>query len=359
MNHIAENSLRELIDATNLSPSERNHLAACASCQRLSDEVRSDARAVAAYFAEPLPAFDTRDAWVNMRSRLSARSPQGSRSGRLLRLPGALTTAAIAGLLVLVLGTSGLADSFFAIFEPHTVVPVTVSPTDMRALGAFADYGRLSFTGDSEPRPVANAAAASAETGLSPLLPAVLPRGLASQPTYAVVRTAEAHFVFDGRLAQTSAARRGVTLTAMPADLDGTELVLRGGPALAQLYRVQGSSPDSGPLLVVATAVAPVLKSSGATLTQLQEYLLAQPGITPALADAIRSIGDPSTTLPLPVPSDRSHGRAVSVNGNAGVYLADPSGLGGAVLWAVGGRFFGVGGAYDEAQLLAVAEGLR
>ena len=95
------------------------------------------------------------------------------------------------------------------------------------------------------------------------------------------------------------------------------------------------------------------MSSSGADLATLESYLLSQPGISPELAAQIRAIGDPSSTLPIPVPAG-TNSSTVDVDGHAAVALAAAS-EGTAVIWAENGRLFAVLGQASAADLLAVA----
>ena len=112
-------------------------------------------------------------------------------------------------------------------------------------------------------------------------------------------------------------------------------------------------------MLFVGSAKAPTVGSDGASVTEIQSYLLAQPGISPALAAQIRAIGDPSSTLPIPIPVGQAAAKNVSVHGVSGLFVGDSTGLGSAVLWQQNGLVYVVGGTLTEAEVLAVANSLR
>ena len=107
------------------------------------------------------------------------------------------------------------------------------------------------------------------------------------------------------------------------------------------------------PQLAVAEVQGPTVSSSGAELGTLENYLLSQPGISPALAAQIRGIADPSSTLPIPVPAGATSS-AVDLNGHSAVVLA-AGGEGSAVIWADNGRLFAVLGQASASDLLDVA----
>jgi hypothetical protein len=149
----------------------------------------------------------------------------------------------------------------------------------------------------------------------------------------------------------------------MPAGMDGSTLTVTIGPVVGEIFGdlKSGSTSDPtqlGPLLIVGEATAPVVTSSYASAKQLEDYLLAQPGITPSLAAAIRALGDPSKTLPIPVPIQFATSTTVSVNGVSGLALGDNTGLGAAVIWIKNGVIYGVAGTVKQADLVTFANQL-
>jgi hypothetical protein len=100
-----------------------------------------------------------------------------------------------------------------------------------------------------------------------------------------------------------------------------------------------------------------VVTSTGVSVTQLEDYLLQQPGISPQLAADIKAIGDPTHTLPIPVPVQYATSSDVTVQGVQGVALGDNTGAGAAVIWIKGNVFF-VGGTLKQSQLLTIANQL-
>ena len=128
------------------------------------------------------------------------------------------------------------------------------------------------------------------------------------------------------------------------------------------------TSPAAGPVpdiaamipqLVVAQMVAPVVTARGVTAKELQQYLLAQPGISPQLANAIRAVGDPTSVWPIPVPLGAVNTHAVSVQGVRGTVFADTSGFVVGVLWVKAGVIYAVVAPLSEQEVLRVAGSLR
>ena len=81
--------------------------------------------------------------------------------------------------------------------------------------------------------------------------------------------------------------------------------------------------------------------------------------MSPALAAQIRAIGDPATTLPIPIPVGQAAAKNVKVHGVTGLFIGDSTGLGSGVLWQQNGLVYVVGGTLTEAETLAVANSLK
>jgi hypothetical protein len=111
------------------------------------------------------------------------------------------------------------------------------------------------------------------------------------------------------------------------------------------------------PRLVIAETRTPTVTSTGASATQLQDYLLSQPGVPADVAVQLRAIRDPSSTLPIPVPSGLATSRQVRVQGVQGV-LVD-AGFAVGVIWQKGGIIYAVGGQLTPDQVLQIAASLH
>ncbi len=279
-----------------------------------------------------------------------------------------LAAAASIALALTLLTVSGVAETILTIFEPKQVVAVPITSGDLMGTAGFARYGTLTWSTQPKPYDVPDLATAARESGLTVLTPAQLPPGVTKATArYGVMPRTTATFTFSADLARQSAASVGRTPPPMPANIDGSKLFITGGPAVVQFFddgtaptTGTGASPLSGlPKLVVAQGKGPTVQSDGVTVEQLQQYLLAQPGISPSLAAQIRAIKDPSSTLPIPIPVDLGTSKNVTVQGVQGVFVGDSTGLGSAVIWSKDGMVFGVAGTLTESQILAVANSLR
>jgi hypothetical protein len=274
-----------------------------------------------------------------------------------------MATPAIAVLLAAVLltglGVSGVAQSLVRIFEPKQIVAVQVSPSDFAQTGALLDYGQVKWLPEPPKlQPLTDAAAAQAQSGLPVLTPASLPNGVSGPVSYGVVSHATGSLTFDAARLQTSAAKAGVHVSPMPSSIDGSTLVVNGGPALIEVWGLSGTTGAANvPTLVIAQTRVPTVDSNGASTAQLEDYLLSQPGVPPELAAQVRAIKDPSTTLPIPIPKGLATTESVQVNGTSGLLIKAVLGAG--VVWVKNGVIYAVGGQLTPDQVLAIATSLH
>jgi hypothetical protein len=322
----------------------------------------------------PIPEFDAATALARFHDRVARErtSPASLRVDlltgltRLMARPWSRAVAAAAGAIVVVfaLTATGVADTFFTIFEPQRIAPIEVSESALAGIPDPSQYGTLTWIAKPAWHPAADAAAAAAEAGFTPLVPTSLPATIPSTAHFAVMPPAKATFRFDATKAAAAAAKVGATLPPMPAAVADTTLTLSGGPAIVE--RFGGASKDAPEAallrdsgLILVQAKAPVVTSDGASVDELRDYALQQPGVPPGLAAQIRAIGDPVRTLMVPVGMDTQRAHAVTVRGTQGYAASDETGLGTGVFWLEHGNVMAAFGSLNESELLQVVNGLR
>jgi hypothetical protein len=325
------------------------------------------------------PRVNTDDALARLRTRVHTEgiapvAPVARRRATSRWLQG---LAAAAGVVIVAyaLAFSGLAGSILQIFEPKSVVAVPLTESDLNYLGqacgglnlqeCMGAYGTFEWTAPPQPKEVQSRGQASAEAGFAALSPASVPSSVTGNPRYGVINRSSATFTFSADATRQTAARQNRTPPPMPANIDGSKLFITGGPAVVQIWGTPagaagatGASPDV-PTLIVGQAKAPTVSSDGITVDDLRGYLLSQPGISPQLAAAIRAIGDPSSTLPVPVPAELAISHPVTVQGVQGLFIGDNTGIASAVIWQKDGMMFEVIGSFTESQALAIANSMR
>jgi hypothetical protein len=278
--------------------------------------------------------------------------------------------AAAAGVVIVAsaLTVSGVAESVLKIFEPKSVVAVPITQSDLNYLGqacaglnlqeCMGAYGTFEWTAPPQPKEVNSRSQASAQAGFAVQAPTSLPSSVTGDPRYGVINKSAATFTFSADSTKQTAARQNRTAPPMPANIDGSKLFITGGPAVVQIWGTTAAT-EPMPTLIVGQAKAPTVSSDRVTVDELRSYLLSQPGISPQLAAALRAIGDPSSTLPVPVPAELAISHPVTVQGVQGLFIGDNTGIAGAVIWQKDGMMFEVIGSFNESQALAIANSMR
>jgi len=364
--HLTEGTLRRMVDDPDArSGADAAHLEGCADCQARLKAVGDDARSIATLLAVPETRVDVGSAFQRVmgapksRPALGLRLPILSPGARPMRLAFAAALAAVA-LVVVAFAAGGL------FYQPTTVKYVPVTVADMQALSQLGDYG--TFTWSKQPSFQATTSAADASAlagGLQPPVVSKLPTGVSTTVTYGAMSEAVATFTFSADKAAAAAAAHGYTLPKMPANMDGATLTVTVGPAVGEIYGElkQPSGSDVSqvnlPQLVVAKSVSPTAKSTQVSVLDLENYMLAQPGISDQLKKAIQAIGDPSTTLLIPIPIEYASATQVTVQGVEGVALGDNTGVGSGVVWVKGGHVYVVAGLIKQSDAIDIANNLK
>lgn len=368
MRHVPDGMLRRLDDEPLAVPDRiTDHVAGCERCRARRARIAHDSeRAADLFSASPLVPDDDL-AWALLRRELyrglERGVERGWRVGSVGRRRAAFprlslrTGLAVASAAILIAGTAAAA-TFTTIFAPTHVAPLSLSQRDMRAITAFMGGNSGALGGFSTPsgsstlrfgtvnwssrpaQPASSLSEAEVQAGFSVPLPAHRPAGVGALRQITV----------QPRMSAT------VTFNSVAAKLAGSSVTLQAGPVVFAGYG--GASGNDVPTLGVATMPRPRAVSSGASLSQIEAFMLSQPGIPPELAEEVRLLGDLKTTLPVPVPAGAAV-RSVHVAGWPGVLLADPSNTAAAVIWEDGrGMLHMVAGLLDPQQVLHVAAGL-
>ncbi len=309
---------------------------------------------------------DTAAGLRRFRETVGARGVAPYRSSARRHWLQGVAAAAAAVALFAGLTVTGVAESFFTIFQPKQVAPLVIGTDAIGGLSDLRDYGTIEITTQPVPRQVATLEEAQSQTGITPLRATSLPVDVTGDARIYTVSKGEGTFRFDeAKLAQ-SADRASRTPPPMPARIAASTLHVSGGPAVVQSYGASFDPDPSAlraggevPTLLIAQSKAPVVRSDGATVEELRSFLLDQPGITGELAAQINAIGDLSETLLVPIPIDFASGKEVTVRGTRGVFVGDSTGIGSAVVWIADGTVHMVAGALGEDALLRVANSLR
>jgi hypothetical protein len=403
--HPSDGTLRRLLDEpVAVAVADEDHASHCPRCQTVIGRMHEDDVFVTLRLGENVELTAPEVALERLRTVERTRPALAPTTGhvwlggptepvrRRRRRPLLRPVTVITSALVLVGGaTAAAATGLVPIFEPESVAPVVIQAGDIASLQALSRFGRIAGTSGLDLTPEGSASALASAAGFA--VPTVtVPAGLASgSASYWLVGPESAQLQISVVKAEQVAAKQGVTLPPAPPGVDGSVLQVATGTGALEVWGLTlpggvgpgdglfgGSSsrsasgpngqsgtaagPDPGgagtvvsdlPQLAVAEVQGPTVSSSGADLETLENYLLSQPGISPELAAQIRAIGDPSSTLPIPVPAS-ANSSTVQLNGHLAVVL-DAGSEGSAVIWAENGRLFGVLGQVGASDLLNVA----
>ena len=367
MAHLTDGTLRRMVDDPDVAREERAHLDGCAECEARFQVIADDARSIATMLAVPEARVDVASAFHRVATapaatpRLGFRWPVAMPRSR----PVAFAFAAVLVGVALLAGV--IARDFSLNITPNTVTPVPVTVADMQSLSQLADYGSVTWTKQPSLQVVASASdAAAAAGGLQPPTVNNLPKDVPTTVTYVAMSQGVAVFTFDASKAAAAAAQQGKTLPALPSGMDGAQLTVTVGPAVGEVFgnlkQPSGSgTPDvaSLPRLVVGLSSAPTATSTQVSVKQMEDYLLSLPGVSDQLKAAIKAIGDPSTTLPIPIPVQYATSKTVTVQGVQGVALGDNTGVGSAVIWVKNHVVYAVAGSVKQTDAIDIANNLK
>jgi hypothetical protein len=364
--HLSEGTLRRVHDDEfAIGNRERAHLAGCDRCRRRAERVAADAAHATGMFAAPVVDATATEAALGRFRRLAGsgaadRADVLSTPPRVVLRRWAIRAVAVPVVVASLVVTANAAG-WLTVFSPTAVAPVALTVGDLHGLPDLSAYGHMDV-GTLEPRTVAGGAQAASATGLRQLR-ATLPADVPAHVTWEVVDRGTATFTFDSATADAAAARAGRAAPTIPAGLNGTAVTVVAGPAMFAVY---GATPnpsarqiDSLPTLAIAEVVRPTASTNGATLQQLEDFLVAQPDVTPQLAAEIRAIGNPASTLPIPVITGLMTSQTISIDGVPAVVASDSSGLGSAVVWEKGGVVYAVGGLLSQSEVVDIARSLH
>jgi anti-sigma factor RsiW len=367
--HLNDGILRRLVDEPlAIADSQQRHLAACSACGVRYARIEADARD--AFASLDLPAFSpnvaTAMARVNPRVEAMAPARAGSRLEALRwRRPsfghslGSVTAVCAVVAAVTLTPAGSLAQSFVTIFQPKQVTAVQLTSLDIQSLSQLRHYGTIHVPARVSGQRATSVENAAKLSGNKVLVPSSVPSGVPNTVSFAVSPGATASFTFSAAKARTWAATTGKKLPTMPPRVDGSTIDVTVGATVVATYGACSTGCSAIPQLIIGQMVAPRIASTGANLTQLEDYVFSLPGTSQQLATELRSIGDPTSTLPIPIPSSFAHADAVTVQGVHGEAIGDDTGVGSLVVWEKDGVVYAVGGTLPLSQVESIANSLH
>jgi hypothetical protein len=394
MTHLSADLLRRHRDDPSLLAStEKEHLLACQSCRALRDEIAANAAFAERTLALPDATLDIDGARAAVAARsgdeLYAAATSKRRWSPRSRWIGAAAAAVVLGVGLSLSPVRTTAANFLAIFEPHSFQPIAMTSADITSLRDFPNldaFGNVVQTGPATgpSGEFTDVLAAMRAAHQQIVHPAYIPPGIQGSATYHVIPAHTGAFTFSAAKARAAALHDHAVLPPMPSNLDGSTLYATFAPAVITTYGTtvnhavgsgqatrpstirgrihrlgaHGSAYSTWAGFVLMQSPVPRVYSTGASVQDIVGYLLQQPGVSPRLAAQIRAIGDPSTTLPIPIPVDHALAQTVSIGGSPALVVGDETGVGSAIVFQRNGMVYGIMGPLRESVLLAVANSL-
>jgi hypothetical protein len=350
-----------MVDDQEAPPSaDSAHLDGCAECKARYEAIASDAHSIATLLAVPEAHVDVAGAYSRVMGAPQAKPALGLKLPLLRPMARPMKLAFIAAVAAAALVVVAFAAGGF-FFQPTKVKPVPITLSDLEALSQLGEYGTLTWT--QEPNVQITPTAPTGD--LQAPVVSKLPAGVSTNVTYASMSKAVATFTFSADKAAAAAAARGKTLPAMPKEMDGATLTIMVGPAVGEVYGNM-SKPTSAnasdlqlPQLIVAKSVSPTVSSTQVDAKVIEDYVVQLPGVSAELKKTIEAIGDPTTTLFIPVPVEYGTSTTVTVQGVEGVALGDNTGVGSAVVWVKDGHVYAVAGTIKQSDAIDIANNLK
>ncbi|MHB0876450.1 MAG: zf-HC2 domain-containing protein [Anaerolineae bacterium] len=346
------------------------HLAACPACERSKQEMAARMGSVSHLMAQATPAAaDAEQAWCRFQGRVAGPRPN-SLAWRFqtmwhtlhtrLRVP-ALSAASIAVVasLILVPPLRTAAAQLLDVFRVQQLKVISFDPAKAPSLASFTDtlFSRAEVD-EVEPQPVASAEEAAQLAGYAVRLPAYVPDGLTLEQL-AVMPQRHANATVNVPAVRTLLEAAGLSTDALPTDPDDASISAIIPPLTRAHY--SGIGTDVTNLLVFQTTSPQVSIPAGMDLTRLGSLGLQLLGLWPEEADRVSAGIDWANTLVIPIPSDASTAREISVHGYPGYLLQsedddEPETF---ALWQEGDMLYSVSANLKASEVLRVAESLR
>ncbi|MEA2683816.1 MAG: hypothetical protein QOK05_2144 [Chloroflexota bacterium] len=382
MSHLNDGILRRMQDEPATTTAvDAQHFESCGECRHRFDAISAEAAGVSNLLAVPEHRVEPGVALLRMR-RLVADGPAsapgaGSWFSRLRERRGfrpvaaGLVTLGLMGALV----ATGVAEGAIQSFQPKQFVAVSVNPESLNSLPDLSQFGSYKLTQQPRFSSAATPDAAVAGTGLGHVLvpSGPLPATVTGVPQYASFTQLQGSFTISADKARQYVESKGKSLPAMPAGVDGTTISVTAGPGVLTIYGAPSlggaASGDTArkpiterlaiPSLAIVQMTSPKVVTDGASVQVLESYIASLPGVPADLAAQIQAIGDPTTTLPVPVPTGQGSHKVDVMGHGDGLFVGDSTGLGAGVIWQKDGVLYAVVGTLNEAEVVSVARSLH
>jgi hypothetical protein len=319
-----------------------------------------DDRMLHEYRREPDPEFSR-----NLRERLRRHESSRAFSARgAVRLLAGACAALIVVALFAVPSVRVSAQAFLDLFRVRRFAAVEFSQSRMETLKSIEkDRGFLVFDREETvldpgpPRPVPSREAASAQVGFTVSAPSYMPEDLAADSVFVAGEGAMRLSVSEAKL-RSLLDRLDLKEVPVPSGLDGQWIEVRKPPVVFQRFTSKNRR------IVLVQARSPeVSVPAGWNVEQLAEIGLRVLGLDAGEARRIARATDLRTTLLVPVPTNASVFRQVTVHGQQGLLITTTTASGDGrlrrvLMWSEGDRVFCLQGDLSDSSIMQMAESI-
>ncbi|GAC1474619.1 MAG: hypothetical protein PVS3B1_35070 [Ktedonobacteraceae bacterium] len=275
--------------------------------------------------------------------------------------------AALAAALLILISmpaTGALADQFLALFRVQQFQPVSIdsqqsAQTLFTALQNIGDVQQQEHNtgGDRQ-----NLTRAEAEKilGYHVLLPDHLPAGVSNTQSISISGGNRVTYTFNATKARAYLAKHGQGSLTVPAALDGASYTITVAPSVSVRYSSCPEKKDTcqqETLFFLQEVSDPSVQSNGnASLTQLRDFLLSLPDLSPSARELLKHLDEKTGTIPVPIPPQAS-AEQVTIRGTSGLLVR--SNAMSMAIWEMQGTIYTLAiGTSDKAQLLDAVNSL-
>jgi hypothetical protein len=272
--------------------------------------------------------------------------------------------AALLILFISIPATNALADQFLALFRVQQFQPVNIDSQEsaQTLLITLQNIGDLQTKQHNSNNNQQNLTQAQAEKilGYHVLLPSHLPADVGNTQNITVVGGDQVTYTFSAAKARAYLAKNGRSSVSVPANLDGASYTITVAPSVDVSYSScpQGKKGcKQNKQFFIHEVADPTFQGNGnASISQLRDFLLSLPNISPSARNLLTHLDEKTGTIPVPIPPQAS-AEQTTIRGTSGLLLKSNNMS--AAIWETQGIVYTLAlGTSDRTQLLDAVNSL-
>jgi hypothetical protein len=222
--------------------------------------------------------------------------------------------------------TNVLADQFLSLFRVQQFQPVSIDSQQSAGtlFTTLQNIGDLQAQQHSSSGNRQNLTQAQAEKilGYHVLLPSHLPAGVSNTQDITVVGGDQVTYTFNTAKAKAYLVKNGQSSVTIPANLNGASYTITIAPSVDVSYSScpQNKEGCKQPFSIHEVAGPSVQSNGDASITQLRDFLLSLPGLSPSARELLKDLDEKTGTIPVPIPPQAS-AEQTTLRGTSGLLL--------------------------------------